>query len=81
MTKIEALKKKYCLHCAAYGPKGWHCGMVDDNHDGVTCCLPADAEERFRAERGLDGAQQRFEKPSFGDVLPKKGRKKKRRFR
>jgi hypothetical protein len=43
--------------------------------------MPADVQERFRAERGLAGETQRYEKPVFGEhVLPKRTRKKRRKF-
>jgi hypothetical protein len=85
MTREDALDLGYCQYCAGYFKgRGWNCGIVlpighpDKNKN---CIMPADAQERFRAERGLEGATKRYVRPVFGDKLPGKTRKKRRSFR
>jgi hypothetical protein len=81
MERLEALKLGYCKYCAAYGLKGWNCGVTKPE-SVKKCILPADVCERFKAERGLEGETKRLETGDFGDrSLMKKPpvRRKKRR--
>ena len=80
MKKTDALKLGYCKYCAAYGLKGWNCGVTLDVKTD-DCILPPDVQERFKGERGLEGETQRHVKPVFGDELPKRTRRRKRKFK
>jgi hypothetical protein len=79
MERAEALKLGYCKYCAAYGLKGWSCGITNPMAPKV-CIMPADVCERFKAERGLEGETKRLETGDFGDrslmKKPMKRRKK-----
>lgn len=80
MTRDKALELGYCQHCAAYGKKGWNCGITLANKTGL-CILPADVQERFRAERGLEGERKRMASSTgtFGDRdLMQKPRKRRK---
>jgi hypothetical protein len=78
MTRDEALELGYCNHCAAYGKKGWNCGVTLEVKTGG-CILPADVQQRFREERGLEGEQLRLQTGDFGDrsLMKKPGRRRK----
>ena len=78
MTRQEALDKGFCKHCAAYGDRGWRCGVTRDIAETV-CILPVDVVKRWMGEFGLDGETQRHVKAQFGDELPKRRRLKRRR--
>jgi len=67
MTKREALDKKYCKYCAAYGARGWNCGVTTPGKNLTECILPADVQLRFKEERGLEGETIRHIKGNFGD--------------
>ena len=80
MTKYKALELGYCKYCAAYGKKGQNCGVTLEVKT-ADCILPADVQQRFREERGLEGEQLRFQKGDFGDrslmTSPRKIRRRK----
>jgi hypothetical protein len=66
MERTEALSLGYCKYCAAYGLKGWNCGVTNPERL-KECIMPADVRERFKAERGLEGETKRLETGDFGD--------------
>jgi len=70
ITREEAYEVGYCKYCAAYGPRGWGCGVTlatDDPRRGY-CRMDEETRERFRGERGLDGATKRHTRPKFGTM-------------
>ena len=82
MTRDKALELGYCKHCAAYGKKGWNCGItLSLPMTEKICIMPEDVRLRFMAERGLEGERKRMVSStgSFGDrglmQKPKKRRK------
>ena len=84
MTKLEALNKGFCKHCAAYGQeRGWRCGVTQMvTMDPPECILTAETVIRWKGEFGLEGEIQRSpSRESFGDselMKKKRGRKTKR---
>ena len=84
MTKNKARELNYCKYCAAYdAERGWRCGVTVAPKERIDqCLLPADAQERFRNERGLEGETKREITGEFGDrdlmKKPMKRRKKRK---
>jgi len=79
MTRQEALDSGFCKHCAAYGDRGWRCGVTQMVKTNPICILPADVVSRWKGEFGLGGETQRHVKTQFGDELPKRRTLKRRR--
>ena len=79
MTKDDALKYGYCKRCAGYATGRWLCGVGLGLKDNSSCRMPQEAQERFKAEWGLQGETRRYIKTEFGDrdQMKKKRRKRK----